>query len=107
MGAIATEVDAGVDKTAALVSATLVCGCGAAATGAIVSAVELNTEDCAIELEIVVASAGVVTATGAAVVASTGDVSGTCASEVEAGVDSGEGVDEKTDDDDDGGRDEE
>lgn len=68
VGAVVSAAVTGVDKTAALVSTTMGCGCGATATDAIVSVVELRVENCAIEVDNVVAPAGGATELGAAVV---------------------------------------
>ncbi|ROW01784.1 hypothetical protein VPNG_07829 [Cytospora leucostoma] len=103
VGAVALVVDAGVDKAAMLVSATLVCGFDVTATDAVVSVAELTAENATTdEDEDVVASAGGATVAGAAVVACTWGGSSTCASEIEVdvnidddGADAGEEYEEK------------
>lgn len=83
-----SDVDAGVDKAAMLVSATLDCGCGATVTDAIVVVVEPMVENCAIEVEEVVVSAGGAIPTETGVVDCTWGGSSTCASETAVDVDS-------------------
>lgn len=91
VGAVATEVDAGVDEATTLVSATLGVGCGTTAADAIASDVELVVENCAIGVEDgIVTPASGATVTGAAVVDCTWDGSSTCVSETEVDVTTGE-----------------
>lgn len=93
-----TDVDAGVDKTATLVSARLVCGCGATVTDVVVSVAELMVDNCAIEVDEVDALAGGPTGTEAAVVDCTWGGSSTCAAETEVDVDNND--EEEGDEDD-------